>query len=94
MTTRREFIKIAAGTLAMISLPMGLLIGEEKKPVTKVSRGICKYYLPTVIIKEYKIGEVLKYEDYSIDPNCGRCTHYSKCPVIGVRVEEPIKYDN
>ncbi len=42
MTTRREFIKLAAGTLAIISLPMGLL-ADEKKEIVKVNIDIILY---------------------------------------------------
>lgn len=92
MTTRREFIKILTGTVIAISLPIGLLgSGEEKVETLDAadmtwdaatgSNIICWHYGPQVTTGKYKLGEVLKSEDYENlweNPSCDKCL-YSKC---------------
>jgi Pyruvate/2-oxoacid:ferredoxin oxidoreductase delta subunit len=89
MTTRREFIKIATGTLAMISFPMGLFNSKEEvvktldatditwDAATGSNISICRYYFPQVIMKEHKKNEIIPYEDYG---GCNKCMYKKHRP--------------
>lgn len=82
--TRRNFGKVVAGALTVAIMPfipkMPEVKAEEKVEVSLPERDFeCYYDPPQINIIEYKIGEVLKYQDLLDVPNCKKCMHYSKC---------------